>query len=69
MSTNDDLPAPEEPAWKLMTLRELVDSVIWSAVMEGTAWCGWTDNARKGLVTHVQQNVRWAIDEKLDEKK
>lgn len=56
----------QEPAWKKFTVRELVDSVIWSSVMESTAWCGWTDNARKGLVINVQQNVRWALDQHLD---
>jgi hypothetical protein len=53
----------EEPAWKKLSLRELVDAQIWYAVMEGTAWCGWT--ARKGLVQTVQENVKWALDQHL----
>lgn len=59
--------SPQERAeWiEKATLQELVDSAIWSAVMEGTAWCGWTDRAREGLVKQVQESVKWAIDKKL----
>ena len=57
---------PEEMLQKLkaMTLEELVMQVIWSSIMEGTAHCGWTDNARAGLVRNVQDSVKWAFDEK-----
>lgn len=46
------------------TMQELVDSCIWQTVMEGTAFCGWTDRARDGLVKSVQDSVRWAIEQK-----
>lgn len=46
------------------TLAELVDKVIWESIMEGTAHCGWTDNARDGLVETTQEAVRWAIAQK-----
>lgn len=55
----------EEPAWKKLTVRELVDAQIWSSVMEATAWCGWTDRARDGLVKNVQESVQWALDQHL----
>ena len=47
------------------TLDELVDSVIWTSIMEFTAHCGWTDKARLGLVEHVREDVRWVINQKL----
>jgi hypothetical protein len=56
---------PDEPAWKQMTLRELVDSQIWVSVMEYTAGTGWTDRARDGLVKNVQESVQWALDQHL----
>ena len=40
---------------------ELVNSTIWSSIMEATAWCGWTNNARDNLVKHVQEQVQWAL--------
>ena len=48
-----------------VTLEELCDKVIWESVMEGTAWCGWTDRARDGLVKSVQDSVKWAINKKI----
>lgn len=53
---------------KNVTLQELVDTCIWQSVMEGTAWCGWTDRAREGLIKSVQENVRWAIEQKLGDQ-
>lgn len=52
---------PAHPADNL-SLNELIDAVIWETVMEGTAHCGWTDRARGGLVKHIQENVRWALE-------
>lgn len=49
---------------KKATLQELVDQCIWESVITGTAYCGWTDNARDNLVKLVQENVRWAIAQK-----
>lgn len=46
------------------TLEELVDQVIWESVMEGTAHCGWHENARENLVKFVQESVKWAIAQK-----
>ncbi len=55
----------EHAKWiKTATLRELIDSAIWGAVMEYTAWTGWTDKARESLVESVQESVRWALDER-----
>lgn len=61
--------SPEEHAkWlKNATLNELVDSTIWQSIMAFTAHCGWTDNARNNLVKIVQEDVRWAIDQKLSD--
>lgn len=56
-----------EPEWKSLSLRALVDSAIWSSVMECTAFCGWTERAREGLVKAVQANVKWALDQHLPE--
>lgn len=47
------------------TLQELVDQVIWETIMGETAWCGWTERARLGLVKRTQEAVRWAISQKL----
>lgn len=59
---------PEEMQKFLKTsnLKELCESVIWTSVMEGTAHCGWTDNARNGLVKSVQESVAWAIDTRFE---
>jgi hypothetical protein len=46
---------------KVSPQEQLVMANIWSAVMEGTAWCGWTDRARESLVQSVQDSVRWAM--------
>lgn len=40
-----------------------VNNAIWSAVMEGTAWCGWRDHARELLVKNVQDAVAWALEQ------
>ena len=50
---------------KKMTLQELVNHCIWESIMAGTAWCGWTQRAREGLVKSTQENVSWAIEQKL----
>lgn len=42
---------------------KLVMGSIWATVMEGTAWCGWTDRAREGLLKEVQDSVDWALSE------
>jgi hypothetical protein len=55
----------EQHTWlENATLPQLVNTVIWEAIMEGTAHCGWTDRARDGLVKHVQESVQWAMDYK-----
>lgn len=49
---------------KNMSVEELVNTVIWESVMENTAHCGWTINAREGLVRQVQDSVKWALETK-----
>lgn len=51
------------------SLVEKCNSAIWGAVMEGTAWCGWTDRAREGLVESVQSAVAFAINGHVREVK
>jgi hypothetical protein len=43
--------------------QDLVKTAIWQAVMEGTAFCGWTDRAREVLVESVQDSVLWALNQ------
>lgn len=54
-----------EEILKDVSLEALIERVIWESVMEGTAWCGWTDRARDGLVREVYDSVKWAIDQKM----
>lgn len=47
-------------------IEEVIKTVIWSTVMEGTAWCGWTDRAREGFVKSVQESVQHVFDSRRD---
>lgn len=61
---------PEKKSERVSTIGadklKLVMGSIWSSVMEGTAWCGWTDNAREGLLKSVQDSVDWALSKDGD---
>ena len=50
------------PNHKEWSVERLVKQVIWESIMEGTAWCGWTDGARGGLVRETQHSVLWALE-------
>lgn len=47
-----------------MPAKQLVDLVIWEAIMENTAWTGWTERARLNLVRITQEDVTWALKQK-----